>query len=99
MKNIEKIIQGMSIEHMEKQTKVLYPRQELIKKFVDRLNIEREGTKYKKLDPKFVAIKMYQSGLKSDFLLNWFFGYCNDAKHFSKCWFWSMNHKSKVMHT
>lgn len=91
MKNIEEIMQGMSVARMEKQLKVLYPRQELMKKFVDRLNAKREGTKYHKLNPAFVASRMYQSGLNTDFLLNWFYGYCDDYNgSFAKCWFWAL---------
>lgn len=91
MKNIEEVIAGMSLARIEKQTKVLYPRQELMKKFVDRINAERAGTKFHKLSPAYIATRMYQSGLNSDFLLNWFYGYCDDYKGgFGKCWFWAL---------
>ncbi len=79
----------------QKPKKVLYPRQELIKKFVDRLNEDRIASKMTPLPPHIYAIKMYQSGLKTDFLLWWFYGYCNDARDFSKCWWWSLKADNK----
>lgn len=77
----------------EKKEKVLYPRQELIKKFVDRLNLDR-GNGRKKLSPAFIASKMYNAGLKTDFLLNWFYGYLNDSANFSAFWWWSLDAKN-----
>jgi hypothetical protein len=75
---------------IKKAEKPLYPRQELIKKFVDKLNSDRICGGYKPLPASFYAIKMYDAGLKSDYLLWWFWGYCNDAKSFSSCWWWSL---------
>lgn len=69
--------------------KVLYPRQEIIKMFVDRLNSER-GSDFKPLSPAFVASKMYTAGLKTNWDLWWFWGYCKEAKNFSKIWWWSL---------
>lgn len=77
-----------------KKEKILYPRQELMKKFVDRLNGDRVAGGYKALPASFYVTKMYDAGLKSDFLLWWFWGYCNEAKNFSKCWWWSLNPKN-----
>lgn len=77
----------------EKLEKPLYPRQELIKKFVDRLNADRISGKYKPLPASFYATKMYDAGLKTDFLLWWFWGYCNDSKNFSKTWWGSLKSK------
>jgi hypothetical protein len=73
--------------------KVLYPRQELIKKFVDRINADRAAAGFKPLTARFIATKMYTAGLKDDFDLNWFFGYCNDAKTFGSCWWWALGKK------
>lgn len=78
-----------------KPTKVLYPRQEIIKKFVDRLNSSRTESNLKPLPASVYAIKMYQSGLEDDQDLNWFYGYCNDAKNFSSCWWWSLKPQKK----
>lgn len=82
------------IPKIERQSgKVLYPRQELMKKFVDRINGDRVSSGYKPLTAKFIVTKMYTAGLKDDFDLNWFYGYCNDAKTFGSCWWWSLGKK------
>ncbi len=93
MKRFQERIKTAPIE------KVLYPRQQLIKMFVDRLNIER-GTGYRKLSPSFIAQKMYQSGLNDDQMLWWFWGYCNEKfeqsqeNYFSKRWWFSLDAKN-----
>lgn len=79
----------------KKNGKVLYPRQELMKRFVDRINADRLANGYKELSARYIVTKMYQCGLKDDFDLNWFFGYCNDAKNFSSCWWWSLKCQKK----
>ena len=60
----------------------------LIKDFVDELNLERVGTKYKPLTSKIVAIKL---GHLSEFDLEAFLSICRDYKNrggsFSKRWF------------
>lgn len=68
-------------------------RAEIVKKFVDKLNALRESAGYKKLPPSFYAIKMAESGLKSNTDLYWFYRYCEDAKDFGKCWWWSLKVK------
>lgn len=65
-------------------------RHAIIKMFVDRLNQGRVENGWKELSPQFYAVKMAQSGLKSKSDLYWFYGYCNDAKNFSSCWWWAL---------
>lgn len=77
---------------MQKET-MLCERSAIIKEFVDRLNKERGGS-YKPLSAGFVASKMYNAGLKDDFDLYWFLGYCKDARNFSSCWWWALNPKN-----
>lgn len=72
------------------ESEKLNPRQGIIKKFVDRLNKEREGTKYKPLEASFIASKMYDAQLNTNRALLWFYGYCDEAKNFSSCWWWSL---------
>jgi hypothetical protein len=79
----------------EKKEIPLYPRQEIIKMFVDRLNNER-GEGYKPLGASFIASKMYQAGLKDEVDLWWFWGFCRDASHFSKCWWFSLKWKKEA---
>lgn len=65
-------------------------RADIVKKFVERLNKSRIENNYKPLPAKFYAIKMAQSGLKSNFDLYWFFKYCDETKNFDKTWWWSL---------
>jgi hypothetical protein len=94
--HIGELLKNFQYRKAEENTKVLYPRQELMKKFVDRLNAERDPLHFKPLSPAFIATKIYDAGLKTDRQLNWFYGYCNEAKQFSKCWWWSLSpHKEE----
>ena len=82
--------------------KVLYPRQQLIKMFVDRLNKERmKGSR--ELAPGFIASRMYRSGLKTDADLWWFYGYLSEkfeqtknSNYFSVRWWWLLDPKNCV---
>ena len=64
-------------------------RAELVKKFVDQLNSQRVKDGYKALPASFYAIKMAQAKLSTNDLY-WFYRYCEEAKSFSKCWWWSL---------
>lgn len=70
-------------------------RAEIVKKFVDRLNEDRIKSGYKPLPASVYAIKMAETGLKTNSDLYWFWGFCNDAKHFSKCWWGTMKEQKK----
>lgn len=72
------------------QEKPKVQRNELIRLFVDKLNEDRRGAGFKELSPSFYAIKMAQSGMKSVRDLEWFYGYCKEAKNFSSTWWWSL---------
>lgn len=74
----------------EPEVKVLYPRQEILKKFIDAINPSRIETGFKPYPPAFIATKMYRKGLRTDHQLHMFYGYCNDAKNFSACWHWAL---------
>ncbi len=68
-------------------------RAEIVKQFVDRLNADRVVMGYKPLRASFYAIKMAESGLKTNSDLYWFYRYCEEAKDFSKTWWWSLKVK------
>lgn len=74
----------------QQATKHKSERSELIEKFMKRLNADREEAGFKPLSPGFVSMKMAQAGLKTNDDLYWFYSYCDDARHFAKCWWWSM---------
>ncbi len=84
-------------EYKNKDNRQVYQkseRAEIVKKFVDKLNADRVRDGRKPLPASFYAIKMAQSGLKSNFDLYWFYGYCNDARNFSSTWWWALNPKN-----
>jgi len=93
-KSFAELLKDKKVEDLKHKTNTLNERQELIKKFVDRLNLDRSNGGYKPLSPSFYASKMYDAGLNSNFLLWWFWGYCNDSKNFSSTWWWSLNPKN-----
>lgn len=68
-------------------------RGDLITTFTERLNQEREGTKYKPLSLSYIAnlLSVYKTGDLYVLLRK-----CNEAKSFSKCfWWYSMNKEQK----
>lgn len=91
-------VTNSSLFHPDIENEKLNPRQEIIKKFVDRLNEDRKTAKdkdnkpmkLKPLEPSFVASKMYDSQLNTNRALLWFYGYCDEAKNFSSTWWWSL---------
>lgn len=68
-------------------------RAELVGKFVDRLNKSRIENNYKPLPARFYAVKLAQSGLKTNGDLYWFFAYCDETKNFDKTFWWSLKSK------
>lgn len=90
MMNIAEILNKRPVE----TEKVLCPRQEIIKKFVDAINPPRVAAGYKSYSVAYIASKMYNAGLKTDFSLWYFYGYCREAKNFSSCWHWSLDNKN-----
>jgi len=70
-------------------------RAEIIKSFVDEINLERKDTKWKPVTGKGIAMKL--SHLKNNFELYSFFSTCKDYKnrggHFGKCFFGSLKIK------
>lgn len=67
------------------QTNIRSERAEIIKQFVDGINIERINTKYKPVTPRAVAIKLGHIKDKRD--LYYFLKKCQNADSFGKCFF------------
>lgn len=80
--------------NLEKK-KISSERAEIISQFVDEINKEREGTKWKPVTGRAVAMKV--SHLKNNFELYSFLSNCKDYKnrggHFGKCFFGSLKVK------
>jgi len=81
MKQISDIQPSFSL----KESKIVNERQLLIKDFLDKINAERIGTKYKPLTARAVAIKLSHL---SSFDLKYFYKQCDSYKgEFGKCFF------------
>ena len=68
-------------------------RHELISKFSNKINENRERDGLKKLPAKFFNVKMTNAGLKTNGDLYWFYAYCNETKNFDKTFWWSLKAK------
>jgi len=79
-----------SIQEQPK-SKITNQRQELVKKFLDRLNESRDGEKYKPLSPARVAVKMSFMSVSE---LYQFYGYCDESSNFSSTWWYLLNPKN-----
>lgn len=90
MMNISEILNKRPVE----TEKVLYPRQEIIKKFVDAINPPRVAAGYRPYSVAFIASKMYNAGIKTDFGFWYFYGYCKEAQNFSATWHWALDPKN-----
>lgn len=62
-------------------------RDEILQKFIDRLNQARIGTKYKPLSGRAVAIKVSHIPTSD---LHAFYRQCEQAKSFSAYFFWAL---------
>ena len=89
--DIKEIIENYKIKNKSDTT--VSERADIVKKFVDKLNTSRKKNGFKELPARFYAVKMAQSGLKSNFDLYWFYKYCDETKNFDKTWWWSLKAK------
>lgn len=64
-------------------------RAELIGKFADTLNKDRDGKKYKKLS--YAAVGYILAHIKTNQDLNYFFRVCTDSKSFSKKFWYELS--------
>lgn len=79
------------LKHSENQP--ISERHELVEKFAKKINESRARDGLKPLRNAFLNKKMADAGLKTNQDLYWFYAYCNDAKNFDKCWWWSLKVK------
>lgn len=89
MENISEILN--KIDRSQK-SKITNERQDIIRQFLEEINKERIGTKYKQLTGRAVAMKV--SHLKDNSTLYYFLSQCKDYKNrngsFSKYFFGSL---------
>jgi len=72
-------------------------RTDIIKLFVDRLNVDRVGTKYRPLS--FVAVQRLLEGIQEIHHLYSYFEDCQKAKHFSKYFYYKLNPEKYASNT
>jgi hypothetical protein len=70
------------LQNYKPPEKSLNPRASLIKEFIDEIDNERVGTAFKKVDPKWIAIKL--GVLKTNDELCRFLAECRDYKRSGK---------------
>jgi len=79
-------------ERKEKREKMRSERADLIRQFTEAINAERDGVKYKKLKPAFIAFRLSHIKKLSD--LYAFLSMCNDrskrGQSFSKYFWWAI---------
>lgn len=81
-----KAISEFLVLEREPEVKGLTSRQEIIKKFIDRINDSRALGGYPPFPPAYIAMKMYRAGYKTDSQLHMLYGSCNDSINFSAFW-------------
>lgn len=91
---MKQINQLFNIEKYQEK-KINSERASIISEFVEEINKERIGTKFKKIQPRAVAIKLGHIKNKQD--LYYFLSTCKDYKKrngsFSKCFFGALKVK------
>lgn len=87
MESISSYLNDQRLEVNKSNSKRAY----LLSQFLEVINQEREGTKYKPLTPKLLGIKLAHLSTSDLF---WFYSTCYDYKKrqgsFSKCFFGSL---------
>lgn len=58
-------------------------RQEILKKFVDRINDSRIKGGFKEYPAGYIAVRLYRSGYKTNSMLHMLYGSCSDSINFS----------------
>lgn len=84
MKNIGDYIQKKGYE---KRDKITNERQDILKKFVDRINAEREADGYRALPPAVFGVKLQLLSTKDLYI---FYRECEESKNFSKYFWWKV---------
>lgn len=90
---IERNLFGVPVINLTK-TKITNKRQYILQQFIDEINKERVGSKFKAVYPKSVAIKIAHLNIVD---LEYFFSICMDCKQrtgsFSKCFYGALKIK------
>lgn len=85
-KSLKDILENYKLKITEKAPRS--ERSDLIGKFTDRLNLTRDGVKFKKLS--YARVGMILAHIPTEDLY-YFWRVCEDAKSFSKFFWWALN--------
>lgn len=94
MKSISELL---VLERPAVEGKVLTARQEIMKKFVDRLNSLRALGGFQAYPASYIAARMYRSGYKTDSQFHMLYGSCEDSINFSATWHLKTGSKKKTI--
>ena len=72
-------------------SKIRNERQDILRQFLEELNIDNP----KPMSAGFIALRMSQSGLKTNQHLYEFLAMCRRASHFRKYWWWALKVNNK----
>lgn len=92
-KEVSRVLPNLKARKESKKDKITNERQAVIKEFVDAVNADRDGVKYKKLPAGAIVFKL--SHIKSIFDLKYFLASCKDAKNFSSHFWYALKVKEE----
>lgn len=87
LKEVSRVVPTYKQRIPTEKDKITNERQDVVRQFVERLNAERDGIKYKKLSPAAVAVKLSHLNVQD---LYYFLRVCKDAKSFSAFFWYSL---------
>lgn len=86
-KEVSRTIKSTKPRKESEKDKITNERQSVIKQFVERLNVDRDGVIHKKLPPSAVAVKLSHLSLPDLYFL---LKRAEQAKSFSAYFWWSL---------
>jgi hypothetical protein len=87
---LEKYKSATSIKDFDFIESEAEKKKKVLKQMIFRLNEDRIKSGRKKLSDAFYCIKLAESGMKTSADLYWFHKYCEEAKNYGSCWWWSL---------
>ena len=86
-KEVSMVLKNYKTRKVSEKDKITNERQAVLKEFVEAVNADRDGIKYKKLPPSAIAVKLSHLNM---FDLKYFLASCKEAKSFSSHFWYSL---------
>lgn len=86
-REVSKVLPMLKPRKVSEKDKITNERQAVVKEFVERINEDRDGVKFKKLPPSAIAVKLSHLNM---FDLKYFLASCKVSKNFSSCFWYSL---------